>query len=720
MRKSITGVIASLSMAALLAFVPAAGARADGEVTIDSTTFPDKHFRNYVTKVIDDGDGKLTQDEIDAVSGIEVNNRNIEDITGIELFKNLTLLNISGNNIKNIDVSIYKDLTFLSCSNNLLSDLDVTGNTKLETLECDGNDLTSLDVTNNTKLGSLSFTGNKISSLDLSSCTDLIYLHCHDNELESLDVSKNTKLETLGCSGNKISELNVDNNTALTDLSADHNLLSEIKLSNNGALAYLDVSSNKLSALDISGNEVLEYLYCPSNELTSLDTSGSDAVTTIDCTSNQIASLDLSSNSKIKVLKCGSNPLGSLDVSNLKDLSELHCAVCGLTGLDLSKNKKLQSLSCAGNKLTTIDLGELTELVMLDICENKLTSIDVSKNKDLASFACSYNVIASLDLANNKKLLCLRCEGNKITELDITKCDELLKIYKDGKAKDLGTYYSYDYNNALDVLVFDKTTKVIIPEPVLTLDQESMDIIVGEQGELTATLKNATGKITWKTSDKKVATVDSTGKITAKMAGTVTVTASAAGKTAECKVVVLYLDVTDKNDFWYTPTNYLTAAGVVKGYNKQTKFKPTTKCTRAQMVTFIWRLSGEPAPKSQTCKFTDVKTTDYFYKACIWGNENHIVEGYKDGTFGPQIVCARRHAVTFLWRLAGKPQPSASANRFSDVKETDYFYKATVWAAEKNILEGYEDNTFRPNGACLRRQMVTFLYKYDKFINKKG
>ncbi|MBP5654652.1 MAG: S-layer homology domain-containing protein [Clostridiales bacterium] len=190
--------------------------------------------------------------------------------------------------------------------------------------------------------------------------------------------------------------------------------------------------------------------------------------------------------------------------------------------------------------------------------------------------------------------------------------------------------------------------------------------------------------------------------------------------TTYCEITVLYRDVTNENDFWYTPTNYLTAKDVVKGYENQTLFRPSRNCTRAQMVTFIWRLMGEPEPKTTNCKFSDVKSSDYFYKACIWGNENHIVEGYKDGTFGPQIVCARKHAVTFLWRLAGQPSPKSSANKFKDVKKSDYFYTATLWASEKGILAGYSDGTFKPDGECLRRQMVTFLYKYDKYVNKKG
>ena len=254
----------------------------------------------------------------------------------------------------------------------------------------------------------------------------------------------------------------------------------------------------------------------------------------------------------------------------------------------------------------------------------------------------------------------------------------------------------------------------------LTLDKKTAAVVCGKTFTLKATLKGSSSKITWKSSDSKIATADKNGKVTAKMAGTVTITATAAGKSAACTVTVLYKDVTNSKDFWYAPTNYLTAKGVVKGYANQTEFRPANNCTRAQMVTFIWRLQGEPKPKTTKCKFSDVKKTDYFYKACIWGNENHVVEGYKDGTFGPQIVCARKHAVTFLWRLAGQPAPKTKTNKFTDVKEKDYFYKATLWASEKGILAGYSDGTFRPNGDCLRRQMVTFLYKYDKFVNGKG
>ena len=182
----------------------------------------------------------------------------------------------------------------------------------------------------------------------------------------------------------------------------------------------------------------------------------------------------------------------------------------------------------------------------------------------------------------------------------------------------------------------------------------------------------------------------------------------------------MYKDVQNFNDFWYDPTYYLSGLGVVKGYDKGTKFKPDNDCSRAQMMTFLWRLAGSPKPKSTKTAFTDIKKSDYYYNAVLWAVEKGITTGTSKTKFGPSGVCTRGQTVTFLWRMAGKPSVGNAKNKFKDVKKGDYFYDAVIWASGKKIVAGYSDGTFKPSGKCARRQMVTFLYKYDKYINGKG
>lgn len=246
-------------------------------------------------------------------------------------------------------------------------------------------------------------------------------------------------------------------------------------------------------------------------------------------------------------------------------------------------------------------------------------------------------------------------------------------------------------------------------------------IVAGKSSKAQVTVSPSGKSVTYTSSDSKIATVDSSGNVKGIMAGKATITAKTSdGAKASIAVQILYKDVTDSKDFWYEPTYYLTNKNIVKGYDKQTNFKPANECTRAQMVTFLWRLSGEPAPNSSTCKFKDVEKSDYFYKAVIWAVEKGITTGTSKTAFSPSKVCTRAQTVTFLWRMAGKPAVGSAKNPFSDVEKGDYYHDAVIWASAKKIVAGYDDGTFRPQGKCLRRQMVTFLYKYDKYVNKKG
>lgn len=149
--------------------------------------------------------------------------------------------------------------------------------------------------------------------------------------------------------------------------------------------------------------------------------------------------------------------------------------------------------------------------------------------------------------------------------------------------------------------------------------------------------------------------------------------------------------------------------GVVAGMTPTT-FDPAENATRAQMVTFLWAAAGAPEPVSTENPFADVSESDYFYKAVLWAYENGITAGVTADKFGVEQTVSRAQAATFLWAAAGAPE-SSIANPFADVSESDYFYKAVLWAYESGVTSGTSASTFSPEANCLRCQIVTFLYQ---------
>jgi hypothetical protein len=163
-------------------------------------------------------------------------------------------------------------VTSLDVSNKEISDLTgIEDFTALTELVCSSNKLTSLDVTANTALTYLSCHDNKLTSLDVSANTALIYLKCSENQLTSLDVSKNTALTSLKCWSNQLASLDVSKNTALNELQCWKNQLTSLDVSKNKALSYLSCEENQLTSLDVSANTALSVLWCNDNSLTSLN-----------------------------------------------------------------------------------------------------------------------------------------------------------------------------------------------------------------------------------------------------------------------------------------------------------------------------------------------------------------------------------------------------------------------------------------------------------------
>ena len=139
-------------------------------------------------------------------------------------------------------------------------------------------------------------------------------------------------------------------------------------------------------------------------------------------------------------------------------------------------------------------------------------------------------------------------------------------------------------------------------------------------------------------------------------------------------------------------------------------FDPNGVCTRAEAVTFLWRAAGLPAPKSKAMPFTDVKAGSYYYDAVLWAVENGITNGTGETTFSPDAACTRAQIVTFLWRAQGAPNPGR-CNPFADVAADAYYAEAVLWAVKAEVTNGTSNAAFSPDADCTRAQIVTFLWR---------
>ena len=165
-------------------------------------------------------------------------------------------------------------------------------------------------------------------------------------------------------------------------------------------------------------------------------------------------------------------------------------------------------------------------------------------------------------------------------------------------------------------------------------------------------------------------------------------------------------------DWFYDAVNWAVGAGVTTGKNKTT-FAPYDINTRGEAVTFLWRTSGSPS-MGETTPFDDIDQDGYYYEAVLWAVEKGITKGTSQSTFSPDDTCTRGQIVTFLWRMAGKPETDAT-NPFEDVASDAYYYTPVLWAATEGITQGKTETTFSPDEHCNRAEIVTFLYRHLGF-----
>ena len=332
-----------------------------------------------------------------------------------------------------------------------------------------------------------------------------------------------------------------------------------------------------------------------------------------------------------------------------------------LSPAEISDVTEIWCYECGISSLKGIEF--FTALKSLDCYYNQLTALDVSKNTALVYLYCSGNQLTSLDVSKNTALVGLGCYDNQLMSLDVSKNQAL-------------TFLAC-YGNKLAVLDVSAVPKLLdaLENGEKTVEDEFVQYR-SEQGRILM--------------DHDQNTIPTPPAVSAQNP---------------------FVDVKE-GDFFYDAVlwAFYHDPQITAGTSK-TKFSPSNTCTREQVVTFLWRAMGCPEPSSTNNPFKDVPAGAYYTKAVLWAVENGITNGKSRTKFGVGDPCTRGQVVTFLWRAEGEPEPTSAANPFKDVSETDYFYKAVLWAVENGITKGTSKTRFSPTNTCTRGQVVTFLYR---------
>ena len=411
-----------------------------GDVVINEA-FPDQVFREFVKQYDNNNDGKLSQDELAAVTEMDLDPY---DVPYDKPYRGEKISSLKG-------IEHFTSLKNLNCKLNLLTELDVSKNPALESLDCSYNQLRALDVSNNLALKELNCCGSnngsyKLSALDVSNCPALEKLNCKGNELSTLDVSHNLALTELKCGGNSLGALDVSKNSELNSLDCEGNHLSALDVSKNSELNSLNCGDNKLSALNVSNNSKLTILGCWDNKLSELDLRNNSALEQLTCYSNQLSELDVSQNKALKLLNCGYNLLSELNVSQNLVLEALYCDSNQLSELDVSQNKALEGLSCRRNQLSALDLSNNQKLSAHLYCDsNQLTSLNLGE-RYFEFFSCngnSYDIVVDETNCYDLSKLPGKFDASKVMDLHggtLDKENNILTVDKNA------TEITYTYN----------------------------------------------------------------------------------------------------------------------------------------------------------------------------------------------------------------------------------------------------------------------------------
>ncbi len=460
------------------------------ETNCNYTTIPDATFEATLEALGYDnisGDGKVPTFLIESLTILNISNKGITDLTGIEDFTALEELKANQNDLTSINLTNNTALKVLWIrqGNNNFSSIDVSKNLALEDFRIQYSG-TSLDISNNTALTQFMCTDCSLTTLDTSANTNLTSLDLEGSDITTLDLSTNINLTGLEIDSTNLVELDLSNNTALKYLLAENNTtLTSLNIKNGANTNIItfetvgspvpcilvdDVTYSTSNWTDIDVASSFNQLYCDYTtipdanfeaELESLgydDISGDGQVPTSfieNITSLSVANKNISDLTGIEdftaleTLSCQSNSLTTLNVSFNKELIELTANANNITSIDLSKNTKLEKLIIGANELTSIDVSNNTLLQRLDILYNDITDLNISNNPNLTSLNAYNTDIASYDFSNNPLLKNVQLyNNNNLTSLNVSNLTVLdqLQVHNTGIS-------SLDLTNNIDLRI---------------------------------------------------------------------------------------------------------------------------------------------------------------------------------------------------------------------------------------------------------------------------
>ena len=704
MKKKLLSILLCLVM--VVGLLPTA-AFAAGYVEINETNFPDAKFRSFVKENLDKNkDDILDAMEIAAVKMIEANKMGIKSLEGVGFFTALETLKCWDNELTGLDLSKNTALKNLQCSNSKLQSLDLSQNPNLTQLYCGRNPLTTLDLSKNAKLKVLDCSGfanrrTKLTELDLSQNTALESLDCSINELKQLNVSGCTALKKLSCSSNQLTTLDVSKNVNLTFLNCGSNQLTALDVSNNPKLEDLSCDYNSLTVLDLSKNPELEILSCRKNGLTSLNLDANKKIGgKILYLENQFyhkGVLNAGETFDMKTLP------GSFDPSRTKNWIGGTVDAAGILTVDADATEvtydyQTKSGNTAAKYLMSCKLnvkGGTTPVAKYAISVTggiaNLAKAAEGSVVTLTADAPAANMhFARWEVESGSEAVTFANATNSTTTFPMPAGEVKVKAVFEADEIMVPIQYAVSVLNDGNGKAFASPAKAAADTAITLTATPNAGYHFKAWRVILGGVTITDNKFTMPAEDVEVQAVFEKDAPISKHP---------------------FLDV-PAGAYYEDAVVWAVGKGITSGTNATT-FDPNGTCTRAQAVTFLWRAAGSPTPKTKLMPFPDVPVGSYYWNAVLWAIEQGITEGTSYLTFSPNDSCTRAQIVTFLWRSKGNPAVGGNAP-FTDVAPDAYYAAAVTWAEKNGITGGIGNGLFGSNNTCTRAQIVTFLYRAMK------